>query len=68
MRIKVIIEQTLEEEEIDSEIRDFQELLNFLNLNIDNIVLVRNNKVVTNLNEKLEEGDEIRIIEAVGGG
>jgi len=64
----VKIEETLTEKEIETNAKNIGELLREIDVKIENAVIVKNNHVVVDLNEEIKEGDEIEVLEAVGGG
>lgn len=67
MRIKVFIERTQEEKEIVFHGETVGDLLKELGIPISEVVVVKNDEVVTE-DEKIEEGDFIKIIDVVSGG
>ncbi len=67
-KLHIIIEEELEDTWIEVDIDSIKNLLDHLDLKIENYIVIKNGRVVTDLNEKLSSGDEIKIIEAVGGG
>ena len=68
MKVKVILEHKLKEKIMSTNAKSIEELLKEINIDIENYVVIKNGRVVTDLSEKIKNGDEIRIIEAVGGG
>ncbi len=53
---------------ISTNAKNIKSLLNDLEIDLENYVIIRNGRVVTDFSHKIKEGDTIKIIEAVGGG
>lgn len=68
MKIKVIREDKMETKVINTRAENVEELVKNLKIDLDNYVIIKNGKVVTDFSDKIKEGDTIKIIEAVGGG
>ncbi len=53
---------------ISTNAKNIKSLLNDLEIDLENYVVIRNGRVVTDFSQEIKEGDAIKIIEAVGGG
>lgn len=58
----------METKVINTRAENVEELVKTLKIDLDNYVIIKNGKVVTDFSDKIKEGDTIKIIEAVGGG
>ena len=65
--IKVFIERDMKEFEIEFDGETVKDLLNSLNLEWSRHVVIKNGEIVTE-DEKIENGDYIKILDAVSGG
>lgn len=68
MKVRIIREDKIETKVINTKAKNIEELMKDLEINLDNFVIIKNGKVITDFSEKIREGDTIKIIEAVGGG
>lgn len=68
MKVKVIREDKMETKIISTNAKNIKSLLNDLEIDLENYVVIRNGRVVTDFSQEIKEGDAIKIIEAVGGG
>lgn len=66
-KIKVFIERYLREEEIEFPGRNVKDLLNMLNLDWSRHIVIKNGEIVTE-DEEINDGDYIKILDAVSGG
>jgi len=66
-KIKVFIERDMKEIEIEFKGETIKDLLNSLNLDWARHVVIRNGEIVTE-DEKIEDNDYIKILDAVSGG
>ena len=67
VKVKVFLEETEEEKEIEFEGKTVADLLKFLNIESSRVVVVRNNEVITE-DEEIKDGDYIKILDVVSGG
>ncbi|MGC9079384.1 MAG: MoaD/ThiS family protein [Nanopusillaceae archaeon] len=66
-KIKVFIERYNTENEIEFKGETVRELLEMLNLNSSRFIVVKNGEIVVE-DDKIEDGDYIKILDAVSGG
>jgi len=66
-KIKVFIERDMKEIEIEFKGETVKDLLNSLNLDWARHVVIKNGEIVTE-DEKINDGDYIKILDAVSGG
>lgn len=64
--MKVFIERTGEEKNLDFS-GTCEELLEKLNINLEDVLVIKNNELVS-LEEVCEEDDEVRLLSVVSGG
>lgn len=68
MKIKIFFDRTNEEKIVKLKgIKNIKQLLEKLNINPVEVVIVKNGKIVIE-SEKINDGDEIKIIPTVSGG
>lgn len=63
--VKVFIER--ENKNIDIKAKDIDEIINKLNINKEEVIIVKNDEL-TPLNVKLKEKDEVKFLSVISGG
>ena len=63
--VKVFIEK--ENKKLDAEAKDIEELMKKLNINKEEVIVVRNNQLAPR-NEKLNDSDEVKFLSVISGG
>ena len=63
--VKVFIEK--ENKKLNAEAKDIEELMKKLNINKEEVIVVRNNQLAPR-NEKLNDSDEVKFLSGISGG
>ena len=63
--VKVFIGK--ENKKLDAKARDIEELMKKLNINKEEVIIVRNNQLAPR-NEKLNDSDEVKFLSVISGG
>jgi len=63
--VKVFIEK--ENKKLNAEAKDIEELMKKLNINKEEVIVVRNNQLAPR-NEKLNDSDEVKFLSVISGG